>query len=281
MRTALALVALFVLPSVAAAVSVNGVTIPQSRIDEATRAAISQGATDSQALRQQVITSLVQSELILQEAARRGLDKGEAFERQLNAMRNQLLVQEALRRGLDKSESFQKDMAAMRQQVLGQTMLETWAKAAPVSDKEIQAEYDRMKPSLGGNEYQVRHILVATEADALAVIAALDKGSKFDDMARTKSLDKQSGKDGGQMGWVRVSLIPPVIADAIKSLGKGQYSRKPIQGPSGWHVFKVDDTRVARVPPLAELKDDIVRQLKNRKIGVMVDQLKAKAKIQP
>ena len=161
---------------------VNGTTIPAARIEAAVKSMQSQGAKDNPELRNMVKQKLVMDEL---------------------------LQQEATRRSLDKSEAFQQQMAAARQQLLAQMLVAEWSKANPVDDKTLKAEYERIKAQLSGNEYHVRHIMLASEADAKAVLDRLAKGEKFDKLAKEKSTDKGSAAQGGLLGWVPASQFPP------------------------------------------------------------------------
>lgn len=253
MRQSILILALLAFPALAGAASVNGVTIPQSRIDEAVKTMQAQGAKDGPELRQMVTRKLIENELILQEAARRGIDK---------------------------SEAFQAELASARQQILGRMMVAEWAKANPVSDKDVQAEYDRIKATMSGNEYQVRHIMLKTEAEAKAIVASLAKGGKFEDVAKQKSADKGSATQGGMLGWVNVNQFPPTFAAAVKTLSKGQTSKAAVKTDAGWHVIRVEGVRPAKIPTLAEAKENITRQLQSQKFGELLAQLQAKAKVQ-
>lgn len=254
MRYSILALALFALPAMAAEkpVSVNGVVIPAARIEGAMKAMKAQGAPEGPQLRTMVVQKLIADELVLQEAARRGLEK---------------------------TEGFKTDMAAARQQILARQLVLEWGKANPIDDKTVQAEYDRLKANASTTEYQVRHIMLDTEAEASAVIASLAKGAKFEDLAKQKSNDKGSAAQGGSLGWVGVNQFPPTFADAVKSLSKGQTVKAPVKTDAGWHVIHVDDTRPAKIPTLAEAKANITRQLQNRKFDEFLSQLQAKAKI--
>ena len=253
MRQSILILALLAFPALASAASVNGVTIPQSRIDEAVKTMQAQGAKDGPELRQMVTRKLIENELILQEAARRGIDK---------------------------SEAFQTELANARQQILGRMMVAEWAKANPISDKEIQAEYDRVKATLSGNEYQVRHIMLKSEDEARAVLASLAKGGKFEELAKQKSNDKGSAPQGGMLGWVNANQFPPTFGTAVKALSKGQTTKAAVKTEAGWHVIRVEGVRPAKIPTLAEARENITRQLQSQKFGEMLAQLQSKAKIQ-
>lgn len=254
MRYSILALALFALPAFAAEkpVTVNGVVIPGATIEAGMKAMKAQGAPDGAQLRPMVVQKLVADELVIQEAARRGLEKTPAFKTQMDIARKQILAQQ---------------------------MVAEWSKANPVDDKTIQAEYDRLKANAGATEYQVRHIMVDNEAEASGIIASLAKGAKFEDLAKQKSDDKGSAAQGGSLGWVTPNQFPPSFAGAVKSLGKGQTVKAPVKTEAGWHIIKIDDSRAAKIPSFAEAKPNISRQLQARKFEEFLGQLQAKAKI--
>lgn len=253
MRQSVLLLALMVLPTVAGAVSVNGVTIAPARIEEAMRTMKAQGAKDSPELREMVTRKMIESELI---------------------------IQEAVKQGIEKTPAFKAEMAAAREQILGRLLISEWARANPVSDKDLQAEYDRRKAAFSGTEYQVRHIMVDSEAEAKNIIASLSKGGKFDELAKQKSQDKNSAAKGGLLGWGNPKQLHPAFGDALKTLGRGQFSKAPVKSENAWHVLKVDDVRQAKIPTLAEAREDITRQIQAQRFGAMLQQLQSQAKIQ-
>ena len=232
---------------------VNGTTIPAARIEAAVKSMQSQGAKDNPELRNMVKQKLVMDEL---------------------------LQQEATRRSLDKSEAFQQQMAAARQQLLAQMLVAEWSKANPVDDKTLKAEYERIKAQLSGNEYHVRHIMLASETDAKAVLDRLAKGEKFDKLAKEKSTDKGSAAQGGLLGWVPASQFPPSFTDALKKLGKGQMSPAPVKTEAGWHIIRVEDLRPIKVPSFNEAKQGLTRQIQGKKFDEFLNQLRTKAKIE-
>ena len=98
-------------------------------------------------------------------------------------------------------------------------------------------------------DIHARQITVGSEADALKIIDSLKKGAKFDDLAKSRSLDPAAKQNGGDMGWGNLARMEPQLAELLKDLKKGQYSSKPMQTRVGWIVFKVDDIRDAKLPP--------------------------------
>src|SRR5689334_1990501 len=118
---------------------VNGVTIPQSRVDAMNKELNAQGQPDNPERATAVREELVNREVLAQAAVKRGLDKGADVQAQM-------------------------DMA--RQAVLVRALFENEIKTNPITEADLQKQYDQFKGSMGTNEYKVRHILVDKEDDA-------------------------------------------------------------------------------------------------------------------
>jgi peptidyl-prolyl cis-trans isomerase C len=131
----------------------------------------------------------------------------------------------------------------------------------------------------GDKEYHVRHILVATEAEAKDIIAKLKGGAKFEDLAK-QSKDTGSADNGGDLDWAAPSSFPKVFSDAFVKLQKGQVTETPVQTPNGFHVIKLDDTRAAKLPTLEEVKPQIAEALQQKKLQAYQEELIKKAKVQ-
>lgn len=133
-----------------------------------------------------------------------------------------------------------------------------------VSDEEIQAYYDQHQDQytqLQRNRYSV--IQTKTEADAKAVLDELNKGGDFAALAKEKSADIISARNGGDMGWLEDATTP----DELKNAGlkeKGQLSGV-IKSSVGFLVARLDDVQAAKVKPLAEVRNDIANKVKQEK----------------
>ena len=90
-------------------------------------------------------------------------------------IQDKLIRQEAEKRGVAANDEFRKELELARQSLLIRALFRDYNKKNPVTDAEIQKEYDRAKAQTGDREYRARHILVATEADAKTVLADLKK----------------------------------------------------------------------------------------------------------
>ncbi len=86
---------------------------------------------------------------------------------------------------------------------------------------------------------KARHILVETEADALAVIAELKNGADFAELAEQRSIGP-SAPDGGDLGFFERGRMIPAFEDAAFALNAGEIS-EPVETQFGWHVIKVEE----------------------------------------
>jgi peptidyl-prolyl cis-trans isomerase C len=234
-------------------VVVNGVTIPQSRIDAMNRELSAQGQPDTEERKLAVKEELVNREVLAQAAARRGLDKNPDIAAQM-------------------------DMA--KQAVLVRALFEEEVKKNPITDAQLEQQYEVFKGSMGANEYKVRHILVDKEDDAKAIIAELDKGGDFAKLAKEKSKDPGSKDNGGDLDWGPSARYVKPFADAVTGMQKGQTTPVPVKTDFGYHVIRLDDVRPLQVPPFAELKEQFRQRAQQQQIQKLVADLRSKAKIE-
>jgi foldase protein PrsA len=81
------------------------------------------------------------------------------------------------------------------------------------------------------------HILVKKHSEALAIIERLNKGESFDKLAKELSIDKGSGKRGGDLGFFGRGVMVKPFEAASFNLEKNQIS-EPIKTEFGYHVIK-------------------------------------------
>jgi peptidyl-prolyl cis-trans isomerase C len=236
-----------------AVATVNGVAVPQSRLDFMMQQQAARGTPDNEQSRAMMRDELVNREVIAQEAQRAGLTRNPEVQTQLDLARQEVMVGAYIR---------------------------DWVRKHPITDDDIQKEYDRAKAQTGGKEYKARHILVETEDQAKGVIAELKKGGKFDELAGKNSKDSGSAQRGGDLDWNVPGTFDRQFADALVNLEKGKYTETPVRTRFGFHVIQLDDVRPVKFPALAEVKPRIQQQLVQGKIQELVQGLRAKAKIE-
>ena len=240
-------------PATGPVATVNGVAIPRSRMEAVLRLQKERGGVDSDPVRNQVREILINNELLNQEAARTGLTKKAEFQQQLDLTRNE---------------------------VTANAMIQEHLRAHPVSTADVQKEYDRIKAQQGDKEYKVRHILVAKEDEAKAVIAEIKKGAKFEEVAQKKSLDEGTRPRGGELDWTVPGNLEKPFADAMVKLEKGKMSETPVATRYGFHIVRVDDIRDVKFPELTQVRGQIEQRLLGQRVEAFLRDLRAKAKIE-
>ena len=234
--------------------TVNGVAIPAAKADLFAKEVTARGQQkDTPQLRAQIKDELI---------------------------KNEVVYQEALKKGTDKNPDVQTQLEMLKQRVIIGAYVSNYVKANPISDSELRKEFDKIKANFAGKEYKARHILVATEAEADAVIADLKKGKKFDDLAKSKSQDPGSKDNGGDLGWSKAENFVPEFGDAMSKLSKGKITDKPVQTQFGFHIIKMEDVRDVQGPSFEEVKPQIQQKLHSDIVQKLIADLRAKAKVE-
>jgi len=234
--------------------TVNGKTISQQSLDQFVKLLVSQGATDTPQLREQVKQEMIN---------------------------RQIFVQAAEKDGVAKQADVQTEIELARQGILVRALMADYLAKHPVTDQQVQAEYDKAKQQQAGQmEYKVRHILVEDEKTANDLLAQI-KGnkSKFADLAKKNSKDPGSAAKGGDLGWASPTNYVKPFADTVSSLKKGQLADKPVQTQFGWHIIEVEDTRPVEFPPLDQVRPQLEEMLRQQTLTAYQKELREKATI--
>ena len=232
------------------AATVNGVAIPQSRLDMRVKAAMAQGQPDSPDLRNAIRDELINIEV---------------------------LAQAANKKGLNKQAEVMQQIELSKQTILAGAFVQDYVKSHPFSDDALKQEFDKINKQRGNREYKVSHILVKTEDEAKKVAEQL-KDSKFEDVAMEKSQDPGSSVKGGDLGWAVPSNFVKPFSDAMVALNKGQIST-PVQSQFGWHVIKLEDTRDLKAPSFDEVKPELSRHMQQQLVQKAIAEQRSKANI--
>ncbi|MDI3440579.1 peptidylprolyl isomerase [Erwinia sp. V90_4] len=134
----------------------------------------------------------------------------------------------------------------------------------PVSEADIQSWYDQHQQDYTQPQRERYSIIqTKTEAEAQSVLDALKKGADFAALAKEKSADPISARNGGDMGW----LEPDTTPDELKGAGlkeKGQLS-EVIKSSVGFIIARLDDIQPQKIKALSEVHDDIAAKVKQEK----------------
>jgi len=219
-------------------VTVNGTKITAAQLDQFIALATTQGAQDTPELRQNFLNDLIVREAIAQDVKKTGLlTKGN------NALKLKIAEQDAVM-GLWFTQYFSQH---------------------PISESDVRNEYDKQvavsKDPKNSKEYQISQILLASESDGNQILSQLKSGSSFESLAKEKSIDKASARNGGLIGWALPSQLASPINEIVTSLSKGGVVSKPTQVGSVWYVVKVDDIKPFVLPSFDQAKAGIAQAM--------------------
>ena len=196
-----------------------------------------------------------------------------------NLIRAQLVAEQAVKDGVDKSGDAAYMLQLARLNVLEQAVQERYLKDRQPSEEELHAEYQAQLSAMPKTEYHARHILVATEPFAQKIVERLDKGEKFDALAKAESMDS-SKNNGGDLGWFTANRMVPEFAAAVMTLKPNEYTHKPVQTQYGWHVIQLLETREVTPPPFDQVRQRLVQVVQAKKFKQYTDELLRNAKVE-
>lgn len=193
---------------------------------------------------------------------------------------SKLVVQEGKKSKVTEDPAYKKRLAFVEEQVLQDFWIQREIARKVTADKLRQRYEERLKSLPSEEEVHARHILVATEDEAKALIAEIKKGAAFDKLAKDKSTDKASGAEGGDLGWFKKSDMVKEFADAAFDLKKGAMTETPIKTQFGYHVIQVEDRRKAPPPAYEELAEQLREEMAREAVTAELDLLRSRAKIE-
>ncbi|MBV8909298.1 MAG: peptidylprolyl isomerase [Gammaproteobacteria bacterium] len=196
-----------------------------------------------------------------------------------NLIRAQVVSEEAAKEGLEKSGDTVYLLELTRLNVLQQAVQERYLKDRKPTEQELRAEYETQISTAPKTEYHARHILVATEPFAQKIVERLDKGEKFDALAKSESMDP-SKTNGGDLGWFTPDRMVPEFSGAVMALKPGEYTHKPVQTQFGWHVIQLLDTRQLTPPPFDQVRQRLEQVVQAKKFRLYSDELMHNSKIE-
>ncbi len=129
-----------------------------------------------------------------------------------------------------------------------------------VTDETIQAAYDAaFVGAAPQTEYNASHILVDTLEEAEAIKARIDGGEDFATVAQETSGDS-SAANGGALGWFGAGMMVAPFEEAVMALAVGEVSG-PVETQFGWHIVKLNETRIQDAPALEDVRSELVSQV--------------------
>ena len=193
-------------------------------------------------------------------------------------MLDQLIRQAAVAETGEETAGVRAQMELQRRNALAAAAVTKIAEVEPTDD-EIKAAYDKtFGDAEATTEYSAAHILVEDEEKAKELKKQLDEGADFGTLAEENSTGP-SGPNKGDLGWFSADQMVPEFSDVVKGMEKGQVS-DPIQTQFGWHVIKLNDTRVKEAPKLEEVRDQLVQLIRREKVEAAIEKITTEAKVE-
>jgi len=197
-----------------------------------------------------------------------------------NGILDQLIQQSVLAQtvGEDAPRSVQIALENERRALLAAAVVDDILKDA-VTDEALQKAYDEAFANAEPTrEWNASHILVETEEEAAALITRLNAGEEFAALAQEASSDS-SAASGGQLGWFESGMMVPDFEAAVVALEVGAVSA-PVQTQFGWHVVKLNETRLREIPTLEQVADELRPQVERAAVQARLDELTAAATVE-
>jgi peptidyl-prolyl cis-trans isomerase SurA len=207
-------------------------------------------------LQQQILESLIVSQIQLQRAEREGIKvPDEVLNRALSeiARRNGTTLGELpdllAVDGIDYA-AYRKEMR--EQLTMEQLRMRDVVSRIGVTERELEDYLERERnTSYQDQRYKISHILISLPAStspeqlkqaedkAWSIFKQLQNGADFAELAVTYS-NAQTALEGGSMGWRNGEALPTLFADIVPAMQKGDVS-EPIRNSSGFHLVKLVD----------------------------------------
>lgn len=170
---------------------------------------------------------------------------------------------------LEKTDEFKRQMAFFRDRTLHNILFKEKV-VDPITDESVKERYEKeVAATPAEDEIKARHILLKTRDEANAVIAKLEAGADFEELAKESSTGPSSS-NGGDLGYfTKGRMVPPFEAAAF-ALETGEFTKVPVETEFGWHVIKVEDRRKSEPPAFEKVKDQVQQVLLRERYAALM-----------
>jgi len=179
----------------------------------------------------------------------------------------EIYLQEAVKRGLDKiPEVAQKLRKEKEDRVLRLLFKQEFIDKVSVEERELRAQYETTDKE---SEVKLRLIIVETQAEAEEILQSIHEGKDFSELALTRSLHKSTVPQGGELdGYLTPNRIPIYLQKYINALAVGECS-EPIRLPNGqFGIYQVTDVRTVS---FAAARGALSAKVREQKTAKLVD----------
>ena len=190
-----------------------------------------------------------------------------------------LVVGEGRKANLQEDEAVKRRLARLEDEVIRDVYLARYVGEA-ITEETLRQRYDEFVKTVSPQEeIKARHILVAAEEEALAVIARINGGEAFEDVAKEKSIGP-SAERGGDLGYFTRDQMVAEFAEAAFNLQPGEMTEAPVKTGFGWHVILVDDRRPGSPPSFEDTRDQLATEMSQEVVAELIQNLRDRAQIE-
>ncbi|MEW6094944.1 MAG: peptidylprolyl isomerase [bacterium] len=261
---------------------VNDDIITQAEIDKAV-SMLGSGITPEQMdkLRQQVLDKLIEEKMVLQEAKRQQIQPSAAeVEEALDNVKKQFKSIEDFKKAI-KSEGLTED--DLRKEYEENLTKKELINSAVWANVQISADELKQIRDDFANQIRVRHILVKSKPEAILILARLDKGEKFEELAKKYSIDPGSKNKGGMIDFFTKEKMVKEFSDVAFALRRIGEISGIVETKFGFHIIQLVEKKELTEEELEEIVNEQevkLRQAKfNEEFTKWIDKLKEKTYI--
>jgi len=190
-----------------------------------------------------------------------------------------LAADKAVKLGFSETAEYRLRMARISDQILERILLARHIEQHLTNDL-IKMRYDQVvERASSQSEIHARHILVAEEDHAKALISLLEDGESFAKLAGEHSTGPSKAR-GGDLGWFGPGQMVTAFENAAMVLETGEFTHEPVQSKFGWHVILVEERRPFIVPSYQDSREVLANELSAELGQKYMEQLRADAKIE-
>lgn len=191
-----------------------------------------------------------------------------------------LMEQKGREDGLAENEMVQARVAEAESEAISQIWLQQRLETAMTEEALDEAYEAWVAENPPQDEVKARHILVEEEQEARDLIAQLEEGADFAELAEAHSTDPSAEGRGGDLGYFTRDRMVAPFADAAFDMELGSHSAEPVETQFGWHVILVEDRREAEQPSRDEVRGELEEMIATAAIEEVRVQLRENAEIE-
>ncbi len=168
-----------------------------------------------------------------------------------------------------------------KHRALAQLAVEQHLLNNPVTEAQIEAEYQRITAELKGEEYRVSHLLFQDEAQAIQTLDQINAGQSYLTVESEYMLQHAQVKNVGDIGWVNLMQVPEAFRLPLQNMTEQTVFPEVLVSQFGAHVLYLADKRALQAPEFATVKPGIKKSLEQQVIDryQQLAVIKAKVKV--